>query len=501
VYDSSAEDVAAVLTYARREWGHGAEPVTAEEVREIQSEFDARGSVWTAEQLLAAREEPAALRARAAHGMGLDLGLGVQPGPAAAILIGPSADGAMRRGDEKSLSRNTPRTREEVDALPGFVECGLGSGDLISAWEFGDVRLHLEWLSPPGGEGQNAANSGLFFQNSYELQVLGTQAIAAGGPEVPAKNEAGAIYNIKAADTNASTGPGTWQAYDIWFTAARFAEGQKISDARLTVYWNGTLIHDDVPLPHPTGSRQAAGEPGPESGEGPQIGSLHLQDHGSDAEGPVLYRNVWVEALVPQDYEAVPSADWIDLLTDVEWAQRGGKAVYTMAGNTLIGECRPNTPNTFQTTVPEFDDFELTFEFRQDTRLNSGVQIRSHVVGGFSNESGGLQGYQVEMDPSLRSYTGGIYDERRRAWLTPLVDHPEARAAYRSGEWNEVRVLAEGDLIRTWLNGVPGARLFDAMTARGHIGLQVHGVGSNEEPMRVEWRQLRLLELQPVQKK
>lgn len=422
------------------------------------------------------------------------LGVGLMPTERASVLIGASADGAMRRGNENSLDRPTGRTDDEIMALPGFVECGMGSGDLVSAWQFGDVRLHIEWLSPPGGAGQMAGNSGVYLQERYELQVLGTKAAGEGGPDVPALNEAGAIYNVKTADTNASNGPGNWQAYDLWFKAPRFENGEKIADARLTAYWNGVLIHNDIAIPGPTGSATAGGESAAE-GLDFQIGSIRFQDHASAAEGAVRYRNVWAEPLNATNY--VPAGDWIDLIRAEEWHPRGGGAPFRVAGGVVVGESRPNTPNTFFTTARRFGDFELLYEVRQDPRLNSGVQIRSEVDGGFANPDGGLIGYQVELDPSPRAYSAGIYDERRRGWLTPLVDRPYARRAYRPGDWNQIRVLAEGGRIRTWVNGIPAADLLDAMGQAGHLGLQVHNVGTNQDPMKVEWRHMRLRELKP----
>ncbi|MFT5423885.1 MAG: hypothetical protein ACI89L_001676 [Phycisphaerales bacterium] len=424
------------------------------------------------------------------------LGVGLLPTEHASVLIGASADGAMKRSNENALNRPVGRSDDEIMALPGSVECGMGTGDLVSAWQFGDVRLHVEWLSPPGGFGQMAGNSGVYLQERYEVQVLGTKAAGEGGPDVPALNEAGAIYNVKTADTNASNGPGHWQAYDLWFRAPRFENGLKTDDARLTVYWNGVLIHDDVPIPGPTGSAAAGGESAAD-GHDFQIGAIRFQDHGSAAEGPVLYRNVWAEPLSPDKY--VPAGEWLDLVRDEKWQPRGGRAPFRVIDGTVIGTSQPDTPNSFLTTERTYADFELLYEVRQDPRLNSGVQVRSAVDGGYDNRDGGLIGYQIELDPSDRAYSGGIYDERRRGWLTPLVDQPYARRAYRPGEWNQFRVLAQGDRIRTWVNGVPAADLLDAMTRTGHIGLQVHGVGPEQEPMKVEWRNVRLRKLVPAE--
>jgi len=431
-------------------------------------------------------------------GLGIDpdarggVGVGVLPTEHASILIGASEAGAMRYAGNNALSRDLGRTAEEVMTLPREVDVGFGTGDLVSAWEFGDCRVHVEWLSPPGGAGQLAGNSGVYLQGRYEIQVLGTRRPDQGGPDVPALNEAGAIYNVKTADTNASNGPGAWQAYDIFFRAPRFENGEKVSDARMTVYWNGVPIHKDVAVPGPTGSAQGGGEVPPPGGSGVQTGPLRFQDHGSAAEGPVRYRNVWVEPLDPKRY--VPESDWTDL-TESEWQPQGGHATYTIEHGVITGTSVPNSPNTYLTTTRDYADFELIFEVRQHEDLNSGVQIRSELVG--EGRTAGLRGKQVELDPEPRAYSAGIYDERGRAWIAPPADQPYARRAFRTNDWNRVRVLATGDTVRTWLNGVPVANMMDALQPSGRIGLQVHDVGNNATPMTVEWRNLMIRELKP----
>lgn len=426
-------------------------------------------------------------------GVGIDpavdgVGVGVLPPANAVPLLSASADAMFRRGDVAQLPFDGNRSAEELLALPGYVEVGKGSGDLTTSAVFGDCRLHVEWLAPAGGEGQMAGNSGVHLQNLYEIQVLGTKA----GTTI-ARNEAGSIYNMKAADENASTGPDTWQAYDIWFMAPRFEGGKKTRDARLTMYWNGRLVHNDVAIAEPTGAAMAKGE---DSSRTTQHGPLRLQDHESDAEGPVRYRNVWIAPLKADSMAAAQQwGPWRELIGEAGadgaprgWIVRGGDAMYRLDQGEIVGTSKPNTGNTFLMTERDFSDFELLLEFKQDARLNSGVQIRSDVIGGAGNRRGGMIGMQVELDPGPRGWTGGLYDEQRRGWLDRLIDRPYARRAYRPGEWNRLRVLAIGPVIRTWINGVPAGDLFDAMDSTGRIGLQVHGVGVEAEPMEVRWR-------------
>jgi len=174
------------------------------------------------------------------------------------------------------------------------------------------------------------------------------------------------------------------------------------------------------------------------------------------------------------------------------WTQRGGKAVYKAEDGVIVGSSVPDTPNSFLCTDREFANFVLELEFKVDPRLNSGVQIRSQSTPTYRD--GVVHGYQVEIDPSERAFSGGIYDESRRGWLNDLKNNEAARKAFKQNEWNAFRIVAVGDSIKTWLNGVPAADLTDSMTHTGFIALQVHAA-SEKEPMQVRWRNIRVRDL------
>lgn len=189
--------------------------------------------------------------------------------------------------------------------------------------------------------------------------------------------------------------------------------------------------------------------------------------------------------------------DWSPLIqgnTLNGWTKLNGEAEYQVAKGVITGITTMNTPNTFLATDKMYDDFILELSFRVDSTINSGIQIRSNSLPEYNN--GRVHGYQVEIDPSERAWTAGIYDEGRRGWLFNLQGRPAAQRAFRQGEWNHLRVETRDDHIRTWLNGVLAADLIDSMTRSGFIALQVHSIGREEQAGRtVEWKDIRIREL------
>ena len=165
------------------------------------------------------------------------------------------------------------------------------------------------------------------------------------------------------------------------------------------------------------------------------------------------------------------------------WKQLGGKAKYAVEDGQIVGASVPNTPNSFLCTEKTYGDFILELEYKVNGALNSGVQIRSE----YDEKKNRVFGYQVEIDPSSRAWSGGIYDEGRRGWLFNLKDKAEARNAFKQNQWNQYRIECRGDSIKTWINGVAAADLKDSKTPSGFIGLQVHGVGKSTEPLHVSF--------------
>ncbi|HOG05664.1 MAG TPA: DUF1080 domain-containing protein [Paludibacter sp.] len=188
-------------------------------------------------------------------------------------------------------------------------------------------------------------------------------------------------------------------------------------------------------------------------------------------------------------------AKWTELFNGKNlkgWTKINGTADYKVVDKTIVGISKMGTPNTFLTTKKMYGDFILEFDFKVDDGLNSGVQFRSNSFKEFKN--GTVHGYQFEIDPSQRAWTGGIYDEARRGWLYPMTYNPEGQTAFKNNEWNTARIEAVGNSIRTWVNGIQCSELLDDVTQTGFIGLQVHAIYSKDhEGKTVSWRNIRIM--------
>lgn len=196
---------------------------------------------------------------------------------------------------------------------------------------------------------------------------------------------------------------------------------------------------------------------------------------------------------------AVSAQNWQSLFNGKNlngWTRLNGKAEYKVVDGAIVGVSRMNTPNTFLATRKNYGDFILEFDFKIDDGLNSGVQLRSESKREYQNKR--VHGYQFEIDPSSRAWSGGIYDEARRGWLYPLTMNPAGQSAFKNNQWNKARIEAVGNRIATWINGVPCANLWDDMTAEGFIALQVHAIGSaSDEGKTVCWKNIRICTEQP----
>lgn len=163
----------------------------------------------------------------------------------------------------------------------GYME--VRSGSIETRKSFGDCQVHVEFWLPymPDAQGQGRANSGVYLQGQYEVQVLDSYGI-----EKPESGDCGGLYSIAVPLINASRPPRTWQTYDIFFRAPVLDDSGKVAKkATVSVVHNGVWIHNNVELPNPT--------PGGVGGAIATRGPVLLQDHGN----LVRYRNIWVRDL------------------------------------------------------------------------------------------------------------------------------------------------------------------------------------------------------------
>jgi hypothetical protein len=194
--------------------------------------------------------------------------------PADAIMLfdGKDLSGWVSAGTEKPAGWKVEK---------GYVKVN-GTGNIASKRSFKDFQLHLEFWLPlmAKATGQARANSGVYLQGLYEVQVLDSYGLAS------TWSDCGGIYGVAVPLVNACRPPEQWQTYDVVFHAPKFdAQGNKASNARVTVLQNGILIHDNVEIPAPTLANL---------GNDPKAaGPLMLQDHGN----AVRYRNIWIRVL------------------------------------------------------------------------------------------------------------------------------------------------------------------------------------------------------------
>ncbi len=193
-------------------------------------------------------------------------------------------------------------------------------------------------------------------------------------------------------------------------------------------------------------------------------------------------------AIIANAQKPVPLFNGKDL---TGWTQLNGKADYKVINGEIVGITKAGEPNSFLATDKQYGDFILELELLVDPAMNSGVQFRSESKTDYRD--GRVHGYQMEIDPSARAWSGGIYDEARRGWLYNLELNPKGKRAFKNGVWNKYRIEAIGNSIRTWVNGVPTANLVDDLTPKGFIALQVHAIGKDDKPGKeIKWRNIKI---------
>ncbi len=203
---------------------------------------------------------------------------GAPPSDAIVLFDGTSLDNWISSADSTAA--------KWILNKDGSMTVNNRTGDIQTKQNFGSVQLHIEWKSPAEvqQEGQHRANSGVFLNGMYEVQVLDNN-----DNDTYVNGQVGSIYKQHVPLAMASVPTGEWNTYDIIYHAPEFEKGQKVKSGTLTVIHNGVLIQDHVEI---KGTTPYIGWPkNPPHGKGP----LRLQDHGDNSR--VSYRNIWVREL------------------------------------------------------------------------------------------------------------------------------------------------------------------------------------------------------------
>ncbi|MFY0652617.1 MAG: DUF1080 domain-containing protein [Cyclobacteriaceae bacterium] len=189
---------------------------------------------------------------------------------------------------------------------------------------------------------------------------------------------------------------------------------------------------------------------------------------------------------------------WKEIFNGVDtagWEIRDGIAEAWVENGVLMTEQVDSLHFPYLAYKEEVSDYIMECEMKLTGPLNSGILVRG--VSDPSLFNGRIHGFQMEIDQSERQWTGGIYEESGRLWLTPLKDmgvgEKEAFAAYKASDWNHYRIEAIADTFKIWVNRVPTTHLIDSKTAKGIIGFQIHKIAPDEEKGILRIKNVRIL--------
>lgn len=342
-----------------------------------------------------------------------------------------------------------------------------GGADLVTTGTYAEFELEFQWRLSEGG------NSGV------KYLVPPHDAPSAVGPEYQllddsrhpdgtrASHRAASLYDLVPAELATPPEPGV-------FHSARIVS----RDGWIEHGLDGALVlRVDTASPRWRTLLEASKFSDTPSFARAGRGWIALQDHGDE---------VWFRDLALRELPA-GGAPEVDLLGGdglASW-HAFGDAIYEREDRTLLGKVGGGS-QSFLVSDVILADFVLEVDVRAELPGNSGIQIRCH-----EREDGRPFGYQIEIDPSERSWSGGLYDEARRGWLQSLAENPAGRAAFDRHGWNRYRIECVGPRLRAWVNGVPTVDRLDLADHEGSIGLQVH---SGDDTC-VRWRDLRAWDL------
>lgn len=196
-----------------------------------------------------------------------------------------------------------------------------------------------------------------------------------------------------------------------------------------------------------------------------------------------------------------------------DWDNPDSEPDFYVENNMIVCNTTLNTGGGYLVTEKSYDNFILELDVKIDNSLNSGIQCRSQVwekettttyVSGNAEGTisqnkwpvGYVWGYQIEIDPSERAWSGGLYEPGNRGWVVTLSGNEEARKAYKQMDWNHFKIVMNGNKIQTFLNDVKVLDTIDDMSSSGFIGLQFHGASKElQNNKKSKWKNIRIKEL------
>ncbi len=415
--------------------------------------------------------------------------------PRGAIALIPYAADARSR--EAGPSMSEWKNQDWIPMRDGSVQAN--GGDNVSKREFGDMKLHVEWLTPlkPEARGQERGNSGVYLQERYEVQVLDSFGLD------EQDNDAGGLYKTAKPLVNAELPPGQWQTYDITYRAPRlYTDGSVKTLGHVTIAFNGVTIQDNLEIPHPTGG----------GAEGfVARGPIKLQYHGN----PVRFRNVWVQELNDQPYTPVANPNAATKTAAASAPVGAGVERVLFDGKSLDGwgwgdgKPAPAIEDGAMAihgggdvwTTDQFGNFVLDMDWKVAPGTNSGVFIRNPKPGDW------YSGMEIQILDSFGHNPPDIHD----AGANYDVMAPSKNMVKPAGQWNTMRITAKDQNIVVEMNGekvldqnlnlwaqagknpdgTPNKfkTAYKDMPRLGHIELQDHDGG------RVWYRNIKLREL------
>jgi hypothetical protein len=204
-------------------------------------------------------------------------------------VLGDAPSDAIILFDGKDLSQWVSAkdgSAAKWKVIDGRVEVEPGTGDIKTKLKFGDCQLHIEFSAPDEVKdvSQGRGNSGVFFQDRYELQILDSYQ-----NRTYRNGQAGSIYKDTAPLVNAMRSPLEWNTYDVIYTAPRFKpDGRLDYPARITVLHNGVLVQNNTTI---LGLTNYIGLHLYPEAHGEDV--IHLQDHGNKTQ----FKNIWIRRL------------------------------------------------------------------------------------------------------------------------------------------------------------------------------------------------------------